>query len=381
MKILVISPVGEEVHVRKIPAALRQHNSVEVTVIAPEKSATETAYEASGWRTVTPGENANGCRVVTLPLVDPSNGHAGFDNETLKRAMQEAQPDVIQMWGGAPARSAEQVVWQKMRACPQAKTVFYGFDQLPYRFAPWTQLKWKFLWSRMAGGIEANSEGVEALRQAGFRKPLTRIFWGVETDVYRPMERAAMRRKLGLEHEHIVGFAGRFVEEKGLRVLLDALAKMPSSVHAVLIGNGPLREDIEAHGNTGALQGRVHVLGTMATEELAAYMNCFDALALPSLTARHWKEQYGRVIGEAMACGTVVVGSDSGAIPEVVGEAGVIVREGDAKALAQGLEGALFDETLRARMIPAGKKRAEEELSIEAMSRKLMEFYGRLEAI
>ncbi len=378
MRILIISPVGEDVHIRKIPAALRAQGGTEVTVIAPEKSATETAYEASGWRTVTPGENSNGCRVVTLPLVDPRNVHAGFENSALKRAMQEAQPDVIQMWGGAPARCAEQVVWQKMRACPRAKTVFYGFDQLPYRFAPWTQLKWKFLWSRMAGGIEANSEGVEALRQAGFRKPLERIFWGVETDVYRPMERGAMRRKLGLEHQHIVGYAGRFVGEKGLRELLEALERMASSVHAVLIGSGPLREEIEARGNSGALRGRVHVAGTMAPEKLAEYMNCFDALALPSLTARHWKEQYGRVIGEAMACGVPVGGSDSGAIPEVIGEAGLVVREGDAAALARGLESAMFDEALRARLIPAGKKRAEEELSIQAMSGKLMDFYERI---
>ena len=378
MRILIVSPVGEDVHIRKIPAALGALSGAEVTVIAPERSATETAYEASGWRTVTPAENANGGRLVALPLVDPTNVHGGFENSALKRAMQGAQPDVIQMWGGAPARSAEQVVWLKMRACPRAKVVFYGFDQLPYRFAHWTQLKWRFLWSRMAGGIEANSEGVEAMRQAGFRKPLERIFWGVETDVYRPMERAAMRRKLGLEHEHIVGYVGRFVAEKGLRVLLDALTRMPSSVHAVLIGSGPLREEMEARGNSGELRERVHVLGTKPAAELTEYMNCFDALALPSLTTPQWKEQYGRVIGEAMACGVPVVGSDSGAIPEVIGEAGLAVREGDAAALAHGLESAISDEALRARIIPAGRKRAEEELSIRAMSRKLLEFYGRI---
>jgi glycosyltransferase involved in cell wall biosynthesis len=378
MKILIVSPVGEDVHIRKIPAALRALGTAEVTVIAPEKSATETAYEASGWRTVTPGENLNGDRLVTLPLVDPKNGHAGYENAALQRVMQEAQPDVIQMWGGAPARSAEQVVWLKMRACPRAKTVFYGFDQLPYRFAHWTQLKWKFLWSRMAGGIEANSEGVAALRQAGFRKPLERIFWGVETDAYRPMDRAAMRQKLGLEHEYIAGYVGRFVPEKGLRVLLDALEQLAPSVHAVLIGSGPLRGEIEARGKSSGLAGRVHVLGTKPVAELAEYMNCFDALALPSLTAPHWKEQYGRVIGEAMACGVVVVGSDSGAIPEVIGEAGLVVREGDAAALARGLANAIFDEALRGRLIPAGKKRAEEELSIRAMSGKLMDFYARL---
>jgi len=378
MRILIVSPVGEDVHIRKIPAALRAQGATEVTVIAPEKSATETAYEASGWRTVTPGANANGDRLVTLPLVNPADGHAGYENAALRRVMQETQPDVIQMWGGAPARSAEQVVWLKMRACPRAKTVFYSFDQLPYRFAPWTQIKWRFLWSRMAGGIEANSEGVEALRQAGFRKPLERIFWGISTEEFHEVERTGLRERLGFGKEKLVGYVGRFVPEKGVSELLAALRQMPSKVHGVLIGAGPMQKELERETGAPELRGRVRFLPTMAPEKLAEYMNCFDALALPSRTAQHWKEQYGRVIGEAMACGVVVVGSDSGAIPEVIGEAGLVVREGDTAALARGLESAIFDEALRARLIPAGKKRAESELSIQAMSGKLMSFYERI---
>jgi glycosyltransferase involved in cell wall biosynthesis len=380
MKILIVSPVGEDVHVRKIPAALGARGAADVTVIAPERSATETAYEASGWRTVTPGEDASGYRLVTLPLLDPANGHAGYENAALKRVMQEAQADVIQMWGGAPARSAEQVVWLKLRACPRAKAVFYGFDQLPYRFAPWTQLKWKFLWSRMAGGIEANSEGVEALRQAGFRKPMERIFWGISTEEFHAVDRSGLRERLGFGKEKLVGYVGRFVPEKGLSGLLAALRQMPGNVHGVLIGAGPMQKELEREAEAPELRGRVRFLPTMPPEKLAEYMNCFDALALASRTTPHWKEQYGRVIGEAMACGVVVVGSDSGAIPEVIGEAGLVVREGDAAALACGLESAIFDEALRARLISAGKKRAEEELSIQAMSGKLMEFYGRLKS-
>ena len=98
MKILIVSPVGEETHIRKIPAALARHAGVEVSVIAPERVATEPAYDASGWLTVTGDENTNGHRLLPLPLVDPANPHAGFENEPLKRAMREAQADVIQMW-------------------------------------------------------------------------------------------------------------------------------------------------------------------------------------------------------------------------------------------------------------------------------------------
>jgi glycosyltransferase involved in cell wall biosynthesis len=381
MKILIVSPVGEDVHIRRIPAALAHHNGCEVTVAAPERVATETAYAASGWLTLDGEEKNNGIRLVPVALRDPHNGPGGFKESGLLNLMKETQPDVIQIWGGAPASSTSQVVWNKLRACPKAKVVFFGFDQLPYRFSRTTQLKWKFLWSQMAGGVEANSEGVEAVRQAGFPRPLVRIFWGISTEEFRAFsagQRSDTRKRLGFGNEKLIGYAGRFVPEKGLRELLAALRALPRAVQGVLIGAGPMQEELEREAATPELAGRLRVLSTMGAEKLAEYLNCFDALALPSLTTPHWKEQYGRVIGEAMACGVVVVGSDSGAIPEVIGEAGLVVREGDAQALERALRSAVFDEDVRARVIPAGIERAQQELSIEAMSRKLLAFYERI---
>ena len=386
MKILIVSPVGEDVHIRKIPAALvRQKdggqarwNGVEVTVAAPERVATEPAYAASGWLTLAGEEQQNGFRLVPLELRDPQIGASGFDEASLHRLLHETQPDVIQIWGGAPDEHVAQAVRLMRRVCRKSKVVQYGFNNLPIRWRWRTRLKWRSVWRKMAGALEANSEGVQVMREAGFRQPMERIFWGVALDECRPMDRAAMRRKLGLEHEHVVGYVGRFVEEKGLRVLLDALERLPESVHAVLIGSGPLGEELQARGQDGALRGRVHVFGTMPAAALAEHMNCFDALALPSLSTPQWKEQYGRVLGEAMACGVVVVGSDSGAIPEVIGEAGLVAPEGDAAKLADALCHAVSNEELRARLIPAGMNRAIEELSVEAMSGKLMDFYGRL---
>jgi len=103
-----------------------------------------------------------------------------------------------------------------------------------------------------------------------------------------------------------------------------------------------------------------------------------DVLALPSLTTEHWKEQYGRVIGEAMACGLPVVGSDSGAIPEVIGGAGMVFREADVLDLVRALEEALFDSETRTRIIKEGLYRAQHELSIDAMAGRLLDFYSRL---
>ncbi|MBI3663839.1 MAG: glycosyltransferase [Acidobacteria bacterium] len=411
MRILLVSPLAEPVHTRKIPAALARRpgseeasravqerrpfvpqlrdqgrqaaalqdgRTVELTVIAPEKSATETAYEASGWRTVTPGENTNGYRLVALPLRNPAYSAEGFEPDAIARVMQETQPEVIQVWGGAPDRHVSQVVWLKMRLCPRARVVYYGFNNLAIRWRLRTRWKWKLLWRQMAGGVEANSEGVKVMREAGFRRPLERIFWGISTDDFHPVDKAGLRERLGFGEEKIVGYVGRFVPEKGLSDLLAALRQMPASVHGVLIGAGPMQAELEREAAAGELARRVRFLGTMPPDKLVEYMNCFDALALASRTMPTWKEQYGRVIGEGMACGVPVVGSDSGAIPEVIGEAGLVAREGDAAALAETLSRAVFDARVREKLIAAGYRRVEDELSIQAMSGKLMEFYGRL---
>ncbi len=82
-----------------------------------------------------------------------------------------------------------------------------------------------------------------------------------------------------------------------------------------------------------------------------------DTLAAPSLTQPHWKEQFGRVLIEAMACGVPVVGSDSGEIPQVVGDAGLIVPEGDVAALRAALLHLAEDSSLCERLAHAGRAR------------------------
>jgi glycosyltransferase involved in cell wall biosynthesis len=110
-------------------------------------------------------------------------------------------------------------------------------------------------------------------------------------------------------------------------------------------------------------------------KDLALYINCMDVLALPSLTAPAWKEQYGRVIAEAFACGVPVVGSDSGATPEVAGDAGVIVKEGDSAALAEALRSVLFDGDMASQLRQRALARARNELSASVMAQRLDRLY------
>lgn len=382
MRILIIAPTGEMPHIRMIPSALARNKEVKLTVVAPKRVKAHRIHHPSGWFSLEAEEYVNDYRLIPVPLRAPFDYMSMFENRPLQVVIRNARPDIIQMWT-APGviRQLLQVIWVKWQVYPKAKIIFYGWDNLIFRFGKWSRLKWivtRLVWSQLAGGLEADSEGLAKIRRAGFRNPVERVFWGVRTDVFKPMAKLELRQYFKLGSDQIIGYVGRFTPEKGLLVLLAAMCRLPAKVHCILIGEGPMRTELELWSHLSELKGRVQLLDPMMPEDLAKYMNCMDALVLPSLTTGDWKEQYGRVLGEAMACGVPVIGSDSGAIPEVIGDAGLIVPEGNASALVEAVQTALFDEIARARFIKNGLARSQQELSVEAMSQHLLAFYGRI---
>lgn len=360
--------------------ALARTGDLELTIVVAQRLKVERVYDPSGWLIVEKEEGSNGYRLVPVPLKNPSAYWQGFESVPLRRLIRETQPDIIHVLDEPTSATLFQIAWQRLRISRHSKVLFYGFQNLPIRFRRRGRLKWKLTWAQMAGGVVANSEALENLKYAGFPKDrlLERIFWGISLGVFKPMESPVLRRQLGLDCEYIVGYVGRLVQEKGVMVLLDSMRNLPANVHCLFIGSGPLRAELEERSELPDYRGRIHLDDVMEPEILANHMNCLDVVAVPSLTTPHWKEQYGRVIGEAMACGVPVVGSNSGAIPEVIGSAGLIVPEGDASALARAMRSAIFDKEMRDRLRQQGLERAERELSVRAMSERLLLFYKRV---
>jgi GT2 family glycosyltransferase len=140
-------------------------------------------------------------------------------------------------------------------------------------------------------------------------------------------------------------------------VLLHALA-CDGSLRARLAGDGPDRDRLESMAGELGVAERVEILGALDPDDLPRFYRSVDVLAVPSLTTTSWVEQFGRVALEAMACGTPVVVSDSGALPEVVGEAAVVVAEGSAHELAKALVEVCRDAELAGRLRSAGLARA-----------------------
>src|SRR5207237_3927991 len=108
------------------------------------------------------------------------------------------------------------------------------------------------------------------------------------------------------------------------------------------------------------------------------YMNLFDVLALPSRSTAKWKEQFGRVLVEAMACGTPPVGSSSGEIPNVIVDAGLIFQEGDIAALAASLGSLYYDPELRQRLSTEGRQRVLEDFTHRKIAEQTVQLYSHV---
>jgi glycosyltransferase involved in cell wall biosynthesis len=173
------------------------------------------------------------------------------------------------------------------------------------------------------------------------------------------------------ERQFTVGFAGRFVEEKGLRDLVEAVRGLPGT-RLRLVGNGPLLDELR---NTGLPEGTVEIDTEVTHERMADAYRTFDVLALPSRTTPRWAEQFGRVLVEALWCGVPVVGSDSGEIPWVIGTTGggLVFPEGDVPALRDSLAQLRDDPDLRKRLAVAGRAAVSSQFGIEAAARALDE--------
>ena len=214
-------------------------------------------------------------------------------------------------------------------------------------------------------GIAGNRAAIERCERLGFRKPLALIpQYGFDVV---PAPHAARRTPHG---RFVVGYAGRLVAEKGLHTLVEATRSLPDT-ELLIAGSGPLEAEL-------AREPHVRQLGALQRRDMDHFWEAIDLLALPSLTTQRWAEQFGRVLVEAMGRGVPVVGSSSGAIPEVIGEAGLIFPEGDAAALAIAIHRLCDNAALRADRVARGRERAQRCYSQGVIMNQIVDFYGQV---
>ena len=275
-----------------------------------------------------------------------------YDPRPLWRALGERW-DVIDLHEEPFALATAEVLAMRVLRRNRAPVVLYTAQNLRKRYlVPFRWLERAAL--RAAAGVSACNRDAAAIAEAkGFAGRARVIPLGVDLAEFAP---AADPRTPDPQHV-VVGFVGRLVPEKGVQVLLEALSAHPE-LHARIAGSGPSAGDLRAFARARGIADRVEFTGPVDPARMPEFYRSVDVVAVPSLATPSWTEQFGRVAVEAMACGVPVVSSDAGALPEVVGGAGVVVAEGDAAALGAALVAAAGSE--RERLRAAGLTRAAE---------------------
>ena len=298
----------------------------------------------------------------------------------LKRLLRSRPWDIVHVWEEPYVFAGAQVAWWTPTNTP---LIFSSYQNLPKRYPPPFNLFERYCLWRASAWTGGGETIVQTLKdRPGYRDLTSRtIPLGVDLDAFRPDPEARRRTLASLDWPDagppIVGYLGRFVPQKGVRLLMRVLDRLdPSTWRALWVGGGAmegeLREWAERHGD------RVRVVTGVPHDAVPAHLNAMDLLAAPSQTTPIWREQFGRMLVEAMGAGVPVVASDSGEIPYVVADAGMIVPEADESAWVIALQRLLLTRAQREALRARGLEHVREHYAWSVVAKKYVDLFMKM---
>ena len=360
---------------------------IEVTVVVPRRwkpggiqnKIIETEFYQQGSFKVVPISNFS----------QNNQGLLTFGTDLIK-LLHEFKPQIIQVEQGSKSIAGAQLILLNKLLKLQAKNILFTWWNLPYNLNWPVSVLENYNLNHTDGIIAGNLDGAKILRERGYTgavKVMPQL--GVDETLFRRTGKDAdLCRKFGIEQtDFVVGFVGRFVEEKGLLTLAESLAGLKRIPWKwLLVGQGKLRSHLEEKCIEWGISDRITWVESVSHEAIPPYINLMNCLVLPSqtsykfktLTTVGWKEQFGHVLIEAMACKIPVVGSDCGEIPHVIGDAGLVFPEGNAGVLRDCLQQLMEGREFAADLGDRGYHRALSNYTNQALAEQLLDFYKKL---
>jgi glycosyltransferase involved in cell wall biosynthesis len=314
--------------------------------------------------------HVDGYHLVETPIVRPGDFHLHF-YPRFGRVLDAARPDIVHV-DEEPYNLATFLALVEARR-RGARTLFFTWQNLDRRYPP--PFRWfeRYAHTHVDSAIAGSRTAGEVLRAKGYTGPLWHIPQvGVDPDVYRPADATPGPRPL------VVGFAGRLVRGKGVDLLIEALSALEGDWRLDVLGDGPELDGLQSLARARGVDARVTWTPWRPSAAMPDHYRSLDVLVLPSRSTPTWIEQFGRVLTEAMACGVPCVGSDSGEIPHVLGEAGLVFREDDVDGLRAALAALAGSADLRARLGAAGRTRVLERYTMAAVAADTAHVYDAL---
>ena len=392
MKILVASHTYiVDLNREKLRSLTQIDDSVEVTVVVPKHwnpGGVQSKKIASQ-----PVEEGR-FRVVPIDNFSQNNQGLLSFGPGIISLLRQFRPNIIQMEQGSKSIGYAQLITLNRLLGLNAKNTFFTWWNLPYEVKFPLSLLESYNLRHTHGLVVGNQDGADILNEHGYSGPTCVMpQLGVDERIFKPEPQPELAAQHGIGPEDfVVGFVGRFVEEKGLLTLFNALGKLQASQtnsrrwKLLLLGRGKLKEELQTLAQSLNIAERIIWIESVPHADVPRYINLMNTLVLPSettyqfktLSAAGWKEQFGHVLIEAMACAVPVIGSDSGEIPHVIKTDGLVFPEGDATALAEKIAFLIDNPQQQKALAQKGYVRAMAEYTNKALAKKQLNFYKTL---
>jgi glycosyltransferase involved in cell wall biosynthesis len=308
-------------------------------------------------------------RVIPLPVAFSGKGSLFFYRSSLRRAVAGWEPDLVfldeEPWSLAALQTFVEF--------PKARVLFFTKENLR-KSIPWPFSRLEhWVYRRAAGAFAVSEEVEEVLRDKGFRGGVEQLYHSYDPELFKVRsaeEKRQIKDEFGIPPNAIVlGYFGRLAPEKGLHDLVNALQVLAGKAGLppwlfLCVGNGPAAEEIKT-ALAAMPEHRYRMLGALTHDRVGRLLATVDVLVLPSRTTPRWKEQFGRILVEAMACGAAVVGSSSGEIPHLIARSGggLVFAEGRPDDLAACLDRLLREPELLQKHRAQGRAYVEQTLT------------------
>lgn len=287
----------------------------------------------------------------------------------LKKIINDLKPDIIHI----EEEPSSLMAYRSQRAAKSlgSKLVFFTWENIykkyPFPFSKFERFVIKNADYAICGNLGA--QGI--IRRKGFKKSISVLpQFGLDIMEFRK-KKSPVRKRLGLKNDFVVGFVGRLVKQKGLLTLIEAVKDIDCKL--LILGGGPLKDRL-----LKMYKNKIIFVDTVLHERVVDYINAMDCLVLPSESTDKWKEQFGHVLIEAMACEVPVIGSSCGAIPEVIGDAGLIFKEGNKKGLSKKISMLMKNKKLRQKLSKKARNRVLKKYSLVTIDRGIYNVYRKL---
>jgi glycosyltransferase involved in cell wall biosynthesis len=295
------------------------------------------------------------------------------------RAFARSQPEIIQLLEEPWSLTALQTVLASAIFAPTAKIVFYTWENI---YRPWVYPSRisclyakidKMMHTLSSAAVTATDGARDVLLDKGYKQPVRVIPYGIPAGFHASRELAAQD-----DRPFTIGYIGRFMHMKGLDLLLDALTKLPEC-RLLLVGGGEDESAYRVQADRKNIADRIEWIPPLSENRVPDALRRMDVLVLPSRRVEGWMEQLGRVLIEAMAVGVPVIGSSSGAIPEVIGDAGLVFQENSVADLVEKIHYLQARPEERERFIALGKEWVSTRYTWDRFAQALCQLYREIQ--